>query len=144
MRVEIRKHNSLALIPETDADCALLQLWKGLNPWVETYSLGDSKIKTLTIGFNEEMMNKTLNCVYCGKETPINEMFSVDACCEDHQNKLSIMKPCPVCGSEKMPRIMDGVLFEHSFQCIRCASIILAEFWCRECAECSKQEVRGE
>ena len=36
---------------------------------------------------------KILDCQYCKKYFPINDMYSCDACCEEHQKQLNKINP---------------------------------------------------
>jgi len=41
----------------------------------------------------DDQSKKVLDCVWCGVVLPVGEMFSVDACCEEHQRLLDTPPP---------------------------------------------------
>jgi len=55
----------------------------------------------------DDQLKKVLDCVWCGVVLPVNEMFSVDACCEEHQRLLDTPPYLP----PHLPRlpIHDGI-----------------------------------
>ncbi len=54
MKVEIRKHDLIKLIPESDSDYALIGLWKDKQPHIAGTGYKDGSYFELSIGFKAE------------------------------------------------------------------------------------------
>lgn len=68
------------------------------------------------------MSTNVLDCQWCRKIFPLNEMFSVDACCEEHQERLLRARKClnPKCGSLDTLEIAGVVDSSVTVRCQQC------------------------
>lgn len=56
MKVKIARHDLITLLPENDADYALLNLWAGMNVYFASSAYGDKKTQSVSIGFSSESL----------------------------------------------------------------------------------------
>ena len=63
---------------------------KVLSPSRSVLEFENERMKAQIESLCEKLLSgkKYLDCQYCHKMFLINEMYSVDACCEDHQKEL--------------------------------------------------------
>ena len=65
-----------------------------------------------------------LACTYCYGIFLVNDMYSVDACCEEHQNMLDVSRPtpraldeCPTCDGGGMRKYKDAPGLWFCYDC---------------------------